>query len=154
MTTVLRATIIAALAATPAALSDALTTLGPARADDAAAGEWSLADVVRHVRASDAIVATRIMHILVRDNPPLTAWDDVAWAQLFASAAIPLADQLTGFALRRSELVAILRALNEEQWRRTGTHELAGPLTLESIAASIVEHEAEHIAQAKGLLRR
>ena len=47
----------------------------------------------------------------------------------------------------RRELVHVPRGLSDEQWARTGQHELRGPVTIEAVARSIIEHEAEHRAQ-------
>src|SRR5512146_2331335 len=69
--------IIRRLASIPVRLSDAL-----ARSDEdqirapASEGEWSAADILAHLRASDAIVAPRAYMILAREDPPLTAFDE------------------------------------------------------------------------------
>lgn len=115
-------------------------------------GEWSLADVVYHLRASDAIVATRIMQIVVRPGSPLTAYDDVLWAKALRTAAIPLDEQRLEFELRRTELIGVLRNLSEDQWQLSGEHEVRGPMTVAQIAAMIAEHEAEHRAQVEVLV--
>lgn len=134
-------------------LRDALARSGPSDARAVSDnGQWCLADIVRHVRASDAIIAPRIMHILVRPGGLLTAYDDVLWAEALAAAEMPLEDQLAEFALRRKELAAVLRSLSEEQWQLSGEHEIRGPMTIAQIAASIADHEAEHQVQIESLL--
>lgn len=145
--------IIDALGVTPEALRDALAAAGDDLAERlGVGGAWSLADIIRHVRASDAIVATRVWHVLVRDDGPLTAFDDAAWRQLYEAAAISLADQISELALRRAELVAVLRTLDDGQWSRAGEHEIHGRVSIEQLCASIVEHEFEHRAQIDALV--
>jgi hypothetical protein len=145
--------IISALEATPRWLGDASAAAGDSPAETpSAGGEWSITDIIRHLRASDAIVAPRILHVLVRPGAALAAYDEREWADLTTAAAVPIADQVTEFALRRRELVGVLRSLSQEQWALAGEHEARGMMTVAQIAASIAEHEAEHQLQVERLL--
>ncbi|MDP9238405.1 MAG: DinB family protein [Chloroflexota bacterium] len=145
--------IISALEATHRWLGDALTVAGKGLVEaPRGGGEWGLADSIGHLRASDAILAPRVLHVLIRPGAPLAAFDERAWAGLAAAAGVSIAEQLTEFALRRRELVGVLRSLNQEQWTLAGEHELRGTMTVAQIAASIVEHEAEHRVQIGSLL--
>ncbi len=145
MTTDAHTGVISRLAATTAWLRDAVSVLRPERLEARqSAGTWSAGDVIRHVRAADAIVATRIWHVLVRDGAPLPAFDEQAWARLYAASGLPLTEQVEQFALRRAELAGVLRGLAPEDWSRAGEHETSGTLTLADLCGIIVEHEAEH----------
>lgn len=139
--------IVRALAATPARLRDVVARAGDSLDARPRDGAWSILDVIRHVRVSDAIVANRAYYILVRDDPPLPAFDDRRWAALLAGVDLPLRARLTEFGVRRAELAGVLRALTPDQWERAGQHEVRGRLTLRQICTGIVEHEAEHLAQ-------
>jgi hypothetical protein len=122
--------------------ADSVTSAGP--------DEWSPADVLAHVRASQDILEPRIFQILVRDNPPLPAFDDRLWAEVARYVTLPVIESLEAMRLRRNELVRALRAISEADWQRTGTHELRGPLTVFAIASHIADHEEEHVAQIEG----
>ena len=65
-------------------------------------------------------------------------------------ADIPVEDQIAAFSATRRELVHVLRGLSDEHWPPTGQHELRGPVTIEAVARSIIEHEAEHRPQIDG----
>src|SRR5438477_140681 len=82
----------------------------------------------------------------------MTGFDDEAWGRLIAGADVPIEDQLAAFSATRRELVYVLRGLSDEQWARTGQHELRGTVTIEAVAQSIVEHEAEHRAQLEACM--
>lgn len=144
--------IIRRLASIPVRLSDAL-----ARSDEdqirapASEGEWSAADILAHLRASDAIVAPRAYMILAREDPPLTAFDERRWAAAAGYAEMESQTLLIHFLLGRAELVATLRRLRAADWRRTGMHESRGPLTLLEVMRGLVEHEEEHCAQLEAL---
>lgn len=116
-----------------------------------AEGEWPAPAVLAHVRASDDIQAPRLLMILVRDNPPLPAFDERRWAEVAGYADLDFAASLAVFALRRAELVAALRRAAPDDWRRSGTHELRGAVTLLDVARGLVEHEEEHCAQLEAL---
>lgn len=114
-------------------------------------GAWSAAAILAHVRASDDILAVRVYMILARDEPPLPAFDERRWATVAGYAALDVRASLAVFAGRRAELVAVLRALPAEDWRRVGTSEVHGRVTIADVVRLLVEHEDEHVAQFEAL---
>ncbi len=142
------------LKATPAALRSLVRRLKPGQIASAASDDgWGPLDVIRHMLAADAIIAPRVAQILVRDRPPLAAFDERAWARLIALAAVPVDAQLAAFAIQRAELNAILRTLSPDQWERAGVHEEHGEQTIFSICSVIAEHEEEHVRQLDEMVR-
>jgi len=140
------------MAETPVWLRTALSgSEGTAAA--VAASEWGVADVILHVRAADAILSTRIFQILIREAAPLPAFDERAWGELLVAAAIPPEQQVAEFALRRVELVAVLRSLTLGQQQMAGQHELTGPVKVVDVCRSIADHELEHCAQLDRIVR-
>src|SRR5260370_36836855 len=73
-----------------------------------AKGEWSPAEILAHLRASDDILAYRAYMILARDNPPLPAFDERNWAEVAGYAHMDALDSLQTFSRRREELVTML----------------------------------------------
>ena len=140
--------LIARLARTPERIAQAVA--GRAEAELRAApapGEWSAAEIVAHLRATDAVVAYRVYAMLVRDNPPLPAFDVRRWTEVarYAEADVHLSAAL--FAARRSELVRMLLGTSPDDWERTGTHEQRGRITVLDQVTTLVEHEEEHLPQ-------
>jgi hypothetical protein len=145
--------IIATLSSTPGWLRAEFSGLPDEVARHAPkAGEWSPAQVVAHLRASDAIVAPRVFQLLTRANAPLTGFDERAWAETAARAELPLATQLTAFEAQRAELVGVLRTLTDAEWEIVGQHETRGALSLREIATDLAEHEREHRSQLEAAL--
>jgi DinB superfamily len=140
--------LIARLARTPERIAEAVAgrTEAVLRAAPAA-GEWSAADILAHLRAADAILAYRVYAMLVRDDPPLAAYDERRWAEVarYAEADVHLSAAL--FAARRSELVRMLLGTSPDEWERTGTHEQRGRITVLDQVTTLVEHEEEHLPQ-------
>lgn len=142
--------LFADLDATPALLRTAFAAFAASgdRATTApAGGEWSLADLLNHLRASDAIISTRVYQVLTRDGAHLLGFDERVWGDLYKAAAIDPRAQLEQFALRRAEFVGILRALTPEQFARAGRHEERGLMTITDLCQMLADHEADHRAQ-------
>lgn len=140
--------VIEGLASAPARVKEYLRLLDD-RATEPFQDGWSAAEVFLHIRAADAIISPRVMHILVRDNPVLPSWDERRWGEIWHGAGLPLEKQLTHFALGREQLVSVLRPLTPEEWQRAGNHEKRGRQTIEDVVHGLVEHEEEHIEQMR-----
>jgi hypothetical protein len=85
--------------------------------------------------------------ILVREATPLIGFDEHQWQQIARYSSLPVTDLLHTMMLKRKELVHALRGLSLEDWDRTGTHEVRGPISVLEIAQQVADHEDEHIAQ-------
>jgi DinB family protein len=136
------------LSSVPHRIANAIEGLSAAELRIAPNGDWSIGQVLAHLRASDDILAYRIYCILARDQPQLPAYDERRWAEVagYTQTADPreLLDVYTG---RRAELVDILRRIAPADWQRVGTHEERGPITIADVATYLVEHEEEHCPQ-------
>ncbi len=140
--------VLARLAAAPVRLAAALSRMEDADSVmGGVPGEWSPTEVLAHMRASQDILEPRILQILVRDNPPLSAFDERRWEEVSHYAAAPIIDSLETLRLRRNDLLRALRAIPAGDWERTGIHEARGPQSVLQIATHIADHDDEHIAQ-------
>ncbi|MCC6793419.1 MAG: DinB family protein, partial [Thermomicrobiales bacterium] len=115
-------------------------------------GGWTAHDVLVHLRASAEILTPRIMQILVRDVPPLPAFDERRWAEVGGFHAMSPDELFARIAIPRYELIQVLRRLGRDDWARTGLHEQHGKIGLEAIVAHLAGHEEEHLAQIRDLL--
>jgi hypothetical protein len=146
--------LVGALAAAPRRLRELL-----GGRDDAGtrqrrgAHDWSAAEVLLHLWASDAIMAPRIPLILARPGIPLPGVDERAYGRVLERIGLSVAEQVEAYQARRRELVAVLRALAPEEWEATGQHEELGAISVRGIVERIAEHEAEHLAQMEAALR-
>src|ERR1700730_4719456 len=115
---------------------------------------WSAEELFEHVRASEAIVAPRILQLLVQ-GPGLagTSFDERRWAIVAGRAQLPLDDRLALFELRRRELVALLRDLTAEEWSRRGDHPQLGRLSVADLCEGMAGHEEEHCRQLAEIVR-
>jgi len=136
------------LASAPGRFAALLSSLEDADSVDTSdEGEWSPVRVFAHLRAANAILEPRILFVLVRDNPPLVGYDDTRWLEVARYDTLPVTESLESMRLHRAELIHALRGISLEDWERTGTHEVRGPMTVLEIAKQLVEHEEDHLAQ-------
>lgn len=144
--------LIAQLAATPGRVAAAVTGWSDAQLRaPSAEGDWSVAEIFAHMRASDDIWIPRIFMVLVRDQPSLAGYDERRWAEVAGYAQADFELSLRTFTLRRAELVSALSRTTPEDWLRTGTHEARGLLSLRDVVVGLVDHEAEHCAQLEAM---
>jgi DinB family protein len=142
--------VIEKLAAAPARLAALLSSLEDADSvESSEEGNWSPQHVFAHLRATNAILEPRIYYVLVRDNPPLVGYDDALWLEVARYATLPITESIESMRLHRSELIHMLRQISPEEWDRTGTHEVRGPMTVLEIAQQITEHEEDHLDQIR-----
>ena len=117
-------------------------------------GQWSIAEIFAHLRASDDMLMPRVYAILVRDQSPLPAYDERYWAEVAGYAEADFHPSLMLFTLRRAELVDVLRQLTYDYWQRIGLHEERGPISLLEMVRGWVEHEEEHYEQMANITIR
>ena len=140
------------LAAVPARIGRAVARLSDTDKHLASSnGEWSAAQILAHLRASDDILAHRLYAILARDNPLLPAYDERRWAEIAGYPQVDIELSLNVFTLRRAELVTMFRQVAVEDWQRLGNHEIKGAVSLFQVATALLEHEEEHCVQLEVL---
>jgi hypothetical protein len=124
----------------PGRLAEAVSTHNGAPVP---AGEWSHADVVRHLIAVEREVwHARLAQIAVEDGPHWT-WIEPGLAPGFDG--LPLGDVVRAFAGVRAETVATVRALDDAGWARYGTHATYGVLDVAGLLRVAVEHDGDHL---------
>lgn len=110
---------------------------------------WSIKEIVIHVTDAELVHIHRMKAVISEDNPLLTAFDQDAWSKQLQYSALNHHTYLSLFKVLRESFVPVLQNLNLEQFNRVGTHNTAGPLTLEQILVHTIEHVTDHIQQIK-----
>src|SRR5215510_12729128 len=99
---------------------------------------WHLADLEAEG------YAVRIKRLLGEDQPKLPDFNGAAIAKTRNYSRLPLGDALNLFRYVRRTNVAILRRLTDEQWKRSGTQEGVGPVSLCDVPSMMAQHDASH----------
>ncbi len=111
-----------------------------------ASGEWSLTEIVCHLRDIDREVhRPRMNLVLTADLPFLPAVDTDPWARERGYARQSGPDALAALTEHRVEMLALLESLSPATWERPARHALLGPTTLAEVALLAADHELLHL---------
>ena len=152
-----RARHLETLAATPAALKEALRGV-PRKLllFTPAPGKWSILEILCHMRDMEReAYLERYTRILGEPEPRLPDINGDALAIERDYRAQKAGDVLRDWTRLRRETLRIIRKAKPEQWRRAGVHETAGRLTIdELVARHAVGNDVAHLAQIEAIKRR
>ena len=152
-------TILTILKETPPRLAKLTAGLAPAQLQNApAAGEWSVREVLAHLRACNEVWGGYyIMTILAGDHPTIKAINPRTWIKTTDYLEQEFQPALRAFKKQRKKLVDVLEPLPAGDWMRTNTLLGAGkPLrqTLLSHADGLARHERAHMKQIERTIDR
>jgi hypothetical protein len=108
---------------------------------------WSVVEVVCHLRDAEERALERMRAIRDADDPFLPGYDQEAWARERRYAEQNLRDAFDAWKGFRSQFTNDLAALTPEGWERTGQHEEQGQITITAHALHMASHDAIHAAQ-------
>lgn len=114
--------------------------------------EWTVRQIVHHVADSHMSANFRFRKPLTEDRPDLMVYDQAAFA-LLPDYRLPIAPSLELIRGLHVRFVALLEALSEEEWQRTGLHPEWGEVTVEEVARRYAEHGQIHLDQIDKVLR-
>jgi hypothetical protein len=139
-------TLLLTLESTPALVARAAASLSPAEARVRPAGGgfsfvenvWHLADLEREG------YGTRIRRILGEENPALLNFDGDRIARERAYQEKDVERGLALFARARAQNLEALRRLRRSDWKRSGSQEGVGRVTLADVSRMMAEHDRSH----------
>lgn len=141
------------LAATPGELRRLLEPVPEeALSRPEAPGKWSLLQVAAHLADSEVAYAWRLRLILAQDRPPLTGYDQDAWAERLGYAEANLAECLALFETLRASNLRLLRRLDPEDWERVAVHAERGEESVRHMAKLYAGHDLLHLRQIDRIL--
>lgn len=139
--------LIAALAAIPDQLDDALRR-APARTSGGEGEEgWSESEIMGHLCDSARYWGARMRRVVHEERPTLEIFDQDQLVRLAAYVYRPVDELRREFRLISESTVAFLRQVPPEAWDRAGIHTERGAITLREIVAIEAAHESAHVAQ-------
>lgn len=109
--------------------------------------EWSIVEIVCHLRDAEERALARVRRMLAEDHPALEPYDQAEVARASNYRAQSLEDALEAFTRLRAEHVSVLQALDDAGWQRSGHHAEVGDITVEQLTAHMAAHDAVHLAQ-------
>ena len=109
------------------------------------AGKWSTLEVICHLADFDPIYADRMKRVIAEDSPTLLGADETRFAAALAYHERDLEEELTIIDTTRRQMARILRTLPDAALGRAGVHNERGPVTLEKLLTSIINHVEHHL---------
>jgi len=153
-----REEILALLEETPERIAAATAGLAAAGARTSPrAGEWSLNDILAHLRACADVGGDAIARILAEDHPTLTAVDPRVHVTETDYPRADFASSLRAFARQRTRSLGVLRRLTPKEWSRSARVIGRSRTREESVlsyAHWLARHERAHYPEIERLARR
>lgn len=151
-----RRAMIDQIAATPLHLREAVRGLSESQLDTPyREGGWTVRQVVHHVPESHLNAYCRLKLALTEETPVIRPYDEAAWARTAEVAVTPVETSLTMLEALHVRWTLLLRALGEEDFKRTFRHpEHPGTPTLDWLVAMYAWHGRHHVAHITSLRER
>lgn len=138
----------AVLRATPAALRRAIDGLDREQLGRPEhPGKWSIGQVLRHLADSEVVWGWRLRLILAQDRPPLTGYDQDAWADRLHYDEADPADSLQVFETLRRDNLRLVERASPADLTRVGVHAERGDESVEHLRRLYAGHDLLHLRQ-------
>ena len=115
--------------------------------------EWSLVEVLAHLRASADIRGDqRIERMRTHDDPTCRTDSPRNWSLAADYAQLPFGESWAAYSKQRERLIGSLLPLSPDEWKRGTVLTGIRPVRLETVhseADSLVRHEVRHLQQLK-----
>jgi hypothetical protein len=106
-------------------------------------GEWTPEQVIRHLVAVETDVHQARLRDLATVAEPRWTWTEPGpWS---GDPDLELDGVLRRFAELRGETLAVVGALDETGWARSGHHDTFGALDVAGVLRNAVDHDEEHL---------
>src|SRR5438105_11673770 len=114
-------------------------------------GKWSAAEIVHHLADSETTSALRLRRLLVEDHPLIQGYDQDAFAARLNYNNRDIAPALDAFRCARATTAQLFDFMEDNDWRREGTHSESGAYTAEDWLTIYAAHAHNHAAQIRRL---
>lgn len=138
------------LRATPDALAAWAGRLTPEElARPEAPGKWSVRQVLRHLADSEIVWAWRLRLTLAQDRPPLTGYDQDAWADRLGYADADVTGSLDEFATLRRGNLRLIERVSPADLERVAVHAERGEESVTHMIRLYAGHDLLHLRQIR-----
>jgi hypothetical protein len=112
-----------------------------------AAGKWSVRAVLQHLADSELVWGYRLRLVFAQDRPPLTGYDQDAWADRLHYEDSDPEDALHAFIVLRRSNLRLLRRASDEDLHRVGLHAERGEESIGQMIRLYAGHDLLHLRQ-------
>ena len=155
LTTGERVAMIAQIGEVPARMRTAIAGLDQAQLDTPyREGGWTVRQVVHHVPDSHLNSYTRFKLALTEEEPTIRPYDEAKWAALSDSRDTPVETSLTMLDALHDRWTILLRAMSDDDFRRTLRHPDIGVMSLDALLSLYAWHGRHHVGHVTSLRER
>jgi hypothetical protein len=119
-------------------------------------GEWSVNDVLAHLRACNDVLGGNMRRIIREDHPSWKAMNPRTWQRKSDYHEWPFARAFDSFSRERAALLEVLEAVDDEAWERTGSVRVPPAKTFEYSTRYygdwLAGHERAHLKRLPGAI--
>jgi hypothetical protein len=108
-------------------------------------GTWSILQVVVHLMDSDLIGSDRMKRIAAEDNPTLIGYNENRFIERLLPHDQDANECVTIFDMNRKAFAKTLRKLPDDVFKRTGTHNEVGVVSLQQMVEKYNKHLDHHL---------
>jgi hypothetical protein len=110
-------------------------------------GKWSIVQILQHLADSELVGSWRFRLILAQDRPPLTGYDQDAWAERLGYEAADPSEALAVFTLLRRGNLRLLERATPADLTRVGVHAERGEESMTHLRRLYAGHDLLHLRQ-------
>ncbi|HYX26985.1 MAG TPA: DinB family protein [Pyrinomonadaceae bacterium] len=114
-------------------------------------GKWSAAEIVHHLGDSETTSGLRLRRLLSEDHPLIQAYDQDVYAKELRYNQRQMGPSLELFRSTRASTAQLFDFMNDDDWRREGTHSESGSYSAEDWLKIYAAHAHNHAAQIRRL---
>ncbi len=131
-------------------LEEALRGVPPEILDRVPApGKWTIRQIAIHLGDSELVIAGRIRAIAGDPGSGMLAFNQEHWADNMEYQQLPVEAAIKLVRAVRESTAALLRALPESAWTRTGFHNERGEMSLKDVVETGANHAENHARQIR-----
>jgi hypothetical protein len=115
--------------------------------------QWSVAEIVCHLRDAEERSFARVRRMCEEDRPRLEAYDPAELARTSGYRDQPFGSALSTFIDIRAGHTRFLELADESAWDRVGIHDEVGEISVQQLTAHMAAHDAIHLSQISRRIR-
>jgi hypothetical protein len=112
-----------------------------------APGKWSINHVLRHLADSEIVWGWRMRMALSHDRPPITGYDQDAWADKLGYGEADADESMREFGVLRAGNLRLLKNATPDDMKRVGVHAERGEESVAHMMKLYAGHDILHLNQ-------
>jgi uncharacterized damage-inducible protein DinB len=109
--------------------------------------KWAINHVLRHLADSEIVWGWRLRMVLAQDRPPITGYDQDAWADRLGYGEADALQSIGEFAVLRFGNLRLLGQATPDDLKRVGVHSERGEESVAHMMRMYAGHDLLHLNQ-------